>query len=462
MGFDVTVNRICSAPRKAVLAALIAGVAGGITGPVHADSYDVLLEKLRTKGVISDSEYQEFQTLREDDMKSAGKPGKDEARIKFKDGFTLESADGASSLSIEGRMHADYRSFSEDGPGSSAADTFDIRRAFLGVKGTFYKDWSFEVTGDLSADSLEYAYLDYKTADAAQIRVGAFKMPYSFEELTSSRFIDFQERSLVNALVPGKEQGLMIYGEPIKGQFGYALALSNGSGKEGDESNAQVDGKDLIARVAGNLAAFTGMPDAVIHLGLNYATGTIPAAALTGGVRTEGRGLTFFTAASPGGTEIDRDRLGLEGVFAYGPFKLQSEWVNASFQSNAPGATERELDAYYASVNWMITGEKYADNYTINGMRAIKPNNPFKKGGGMGAWELGLRYSKWDAGDLATGEFTGTKEADAITLGLKWIPVTPVRFYLNYTQTDFDTPIATATGTTDDEKAVTLRAAVFF
>jgi hypothetical protein len=33
---------------------------------------------------------------------------------------------------------------------------------------------------------------------------------------------------------------------------------------------------------------------------------------------------------------------------------------------------------------------------------------------------------------------------------------------LNYVQTDFDTPVTISGGTTDDEKAVTLRAQVYF
>jgi phosphate-selective porin OprO and OprP len=454
-------------PKRLVLAAAISAVFGGIAAPAYADSYDVLLEKLRAKGVITDSEYGEFQTLREDDIKAAEKAGKEEAKLKYKDGFTLESPDGANSISIEGRMHADYRYYDNN---NNSADGFDIRRAFLGVKGTIAKDWSFEVTGDLSADTLEYAYLNYKASDAAQIRIGAFKMPFSYEELTSSRFIDFQERSMGNALAPGKEQGLMVYGEPVKGKFAYAVAVSNGNGKEGDETNAAVDDKDIIARVATNLAGFLEIPDTVLHLGLGYSTGTIAASAANSG-RTEARGISFFSA-SAFGTEVDRERLGLEALAAFGPFKLQSEWIQANFQNGTDAPEfDRNIDTYYVSAHWMLTGEKYSDSYTLNGSRAIKPNNPFKKGGdGWGAWELGVRYSKWDASDFTTTNAPGTgvltadrsNEADAVTVGLKWIPVTPVRVYLNYTQTDFDQRFGPAATGTTDEKAVTLRTAVYF
>jgi phosphate-selective porin OprO/OprP len=385
---------------------------------------------------------------------------------RFKDGFSWESGDKQHSISLSGRVHADFRSFDIDSTNSNTADTFDIRRAYLGVSGKLYNDWSFEATSDIANGTLEYAYVNYKASDLLQFRMGAFKMPFSFEELTSSRFIDFQERSLVNAFVPAKDQGLMIHGEPVKNTFGYALAVMNGSGKNADEGNAVVDDKEFIARGALNFAPMANLSDAVLHLGAGYTTGTLPGnTALTSGIRTEGRGITFLTVNAPSAvanSETDRERLGLEGVAAWGPLKLQTEWVKSAFENSSAGY-EREIDAYYAALTWLITGEKYADFYTLNGMRAIVPNKQFKKGAeGMGAWELGVRISKIDAGELTAGQFTGTNEADAITVGLKWVPVTPVRIYLNYTQTDFDTPIAVTNGTADSEKAITLRASVFF
>ena len=41
--------------------------------------------------------------------------------------------------------------------------------------------------------------------------------PFSLEEATSSNYIDFQERSLANAMAPGKERGIMLHGRPAKG-----------------------------------------------------------------------------------------------------------------------------------------------------------------------------------------------------------------------------------------------------
>jgi phosphate-selective porin OprO/OprP len=467
------------APGKLVLAASVAALFSSLSAPAFSVDSEALIDKLREKGVLTEEEYQEMRTearaeRRAQALKEANESEKaakkaesapSELTGKFKDGFSWESGDKQHSISLSGRIHADYRSFDIDSTNSNTANTFDIRRAYLGVSGKLYNDWTFEVTSDVANGTLEYAYVNYKASDAAQIRMGAFKMPFSFEELTSSRFIDFQERSLVNAFVPAKDQGLMIHGEPVKNTFAYAVAAMNGSGKNTDEANAVADDKDIIVRGALNFAPMAQLSDAVLHLGAGYTMGTLPGnSALTGGIRTEGRGITFLTVNAPGAAtdETDRERTGLEGVLAWGPLKFQTEWVKSAFE-NTTAAYDREIDAYYGAVTWLITGEKYADFYTLNGMRAIVPNRPFKKGAeGMGALELGVRMSKIDAGDLTAGQFTGTNKADAITVGLKWVPVTPVRVYLNYTQTDFDTPIAVIGGTEDSEKAITLRTSVFF
>ncbi len=467
------------APTKLVLAASIAVLFWGGFAPAYSADSEALIDKLREKGVLSEEEYQEMRTearaeRRAQALKEAQESEKaakkaesapSELTGRFKDGFSWESGDKQHSIALSGRIHADFRSFDIDSTNANTADTFDIRRAYLGVSGKLYSDWTFEATSDIANGTLEYGYVNYKASDLLQFRIGAFKMPFSFEEMTSSRFIDFQERSLVNAFVPGKDQGLMIHGEPFKNTFGYALAVMNGSGKNTDEASAVADEKEFIVRAALNFAPMANLSDSILHLGAGYTTGTLPGnTALTAGIRTEGRGITFLTVNAAGAAtdETTRERTGLEGVLAWGPLKLQTEWIKSAFE-NTTTAYDREIDAYYGALTWLITGEKYADFYTLGGMRAIVPNKPFKKGAeGMGAWELGVRMSKVDAGDLTAGQFTGTNKADAMTVGLKWVPVTPVRIYLNYTQTDFDTPIAITGGTADKEKAITLRTSVFF
>jgi phosphate-selective porin OprO/OprP len=471
--------------RKLALTAAIAATALGFAGAAQAQQssiFDQLLEKLKDKGVLSQEDYDELKAARDEERtqqraerrqralreaQAAEKEEKAKADApatltgRFKDGFTFESGDKRHSISLTGRVHGDYRAYADD----TAADTFDVRRAYLGLSGKVYDIYSFEVNGDFaqSGTTLDVAWLNAAWFKPAQLRVGQFKMPFSIEELTSSRFIDFQERSLMNTLVPAKERGLMVHGDPFKAVT-YGVALSNGQGKNNNEGNPQIDDPDLIARVAANAAEWFGKPEMVVHGAVSYSTGSLQGGSRPlGTVRTEARGVEFFRTANLGDTdtEVDRDRLGGELSLAWGPLKVQGEYTRANFDWEAGGTSfDNDIDAYYLMAGWMITGESYASAYRGGGYRALVPEKPFGSGG-WGAWELAVRYSDFDAEDFdASSNYTN--KADAWTIGLKWIPVTNVRFYLNYVDTQFDTPVTVNGEEYDDERAVTLRAAIYF
>lgn len=463
-------------PKRLILAASVAAICAGAAVPAHADM-ETLLDKLRAKGVLSEEEYQEMRTdvraeRREKALKEAQEAEKatkkaegaaSELTGRFKDGFTWESGDKENAISINGRIHADYRTFSEDSTNNATANTFDVRRAYLGVSGRIANDWTFEAVADVAqstAPQLDVAWVNWGAFKEVQFRAGQFKMPMALEELTSSRFIDFQERSYVDQYAPAKERGAMIHGSPVTGVF-YALAASNGTGKNTNEGSAIVDGKDVIGRLGANFAEIIGNKDMVLHVAAAMSDGEQAAGAVPS-ARTEGRGLTFFTGTSPG-ADYDRKRTAGEISLAWNQFKVQGETLTANFKTVNGPAFDRDIDTSYAEVMWLITGEKYAEAYRNGAYGAIKPLRPYKKGtDGWGAWEVGLRVSKFDAGDYPTTA-TSTNKADAMTVGLKWIPNTNTRVYLNYVKTEFDTPINVTDGrTTDNEKAITARVALYF
>ncbi len=475
--------------RNLVAATLAGSMLMGFGANAMADSTDDILNALIAKGVLTEEEGALLQKGRTGEKEAAAKKKESEIKASFKDGIKWESGDKANSMSINGRVQLDYRSNNIDGTAANdkIADTFDVRRAYLGAKGTFAKYYDFEVTADFAQSSpasaagaanagnytpLDVAYMNIHWWDQAQFQFGQFKMPFSLEERTSSRFIDFQERSFVNnsSLTPGKERGAMLHGTPVAG-LNYAIAFSTGQGKNTNETTQLEDSKDFIVHADTNLAEFMGNKDAVMHIGASYANGDLPPAA-AGSQRTEGRGVEFFKAAAPNGTTMERTRYGLESVAAYGPVKLQGEYSKAKFEgTNASSVSyNNSLDAYYVEALWLITGENYADAYKKGKFDRIKPKNDFNPDfkGGLGAVEFGVRYSKFDASDFtATGTAStpllssasaNTNKADAYTVGLKWLPTANARIMLNYVKTNFDTPIVAATGATvNDEKVLMMR-----
>ncbi|CAN1526997.1 OprP Phosphate-selective porin [Methylophilaceae bacterium] len=469
--------------RSLVAATLAGSMMMGFGANAMADSTDDILNALIAKGVLTEEEGALLQKGRTGEKEAAAKKKESEIKASFKDGIKWESGDKANSMSINGRVQLDSRSNDING-GTTAntkiADTYEIRRAYLGAKGTFAKYYDFEVTIDTaSSAALDVAYMNLHWWDQAQFQFGQFKMPFSLEERTSSRFIDFQERSFVNngSLTPGKEIGVMLHGTPVTG-LNYAIALSTGQGKNTLDTDQREDGKDIVLHADANLAEMMGNKDAVMHIGASYSNGDLPPAAIST-QRTEGRGLEFFQATAPSGTTMERTRYGLETALAYGPVKLQGEYSEAKFEgTNASSVSyDKSLDASYVEALWLVTGENYADAYKKGKFDRIKPKNDFNPDfkGGLGAVELGIRYSKFDATDFDTvangaisntpvmkattaGTTSFTNKADAYTVGLKWIPTANARVLLTYVKTNFDTPVIAATGeTVNDEKVLMMR-----
>lgn len=462
---------------RGIVAAVSGAILFGAAIPAMADATDDIINALMAKGVLTEEEGALLMKGRAGEKEIAEEKKKGEIKASFKDGLVFESGDKETSIKLIGRLHADYRNFdyseSSDGTGgATGSDTFDMRRARLGFEGTFKKYYKFKVQTDMAAaNKLDEAYLNIGWWKQAQLRFGQFKMPAMLEEMTSSNNIDFMERTMANGSVAGKERGAMLHGAPLPGMT-YELAFSTGEGQNNAEDDIRVDGIDTLARVTANFAEMMGNKDMVLHAGLMYSTTDLDQANTSIGydASTEGKGVKFFDAktiaAIADDTEVERDRTGVEAAVAYGPFKLQGEWtkVGYDFDETGTAATDGCLDieTWYAQAVWNITGEPWAKMYKGGAWGGLKPKNDFDpSGSGWGAWQAGIRYSKFDADDgfRSTGS-VGFLEADAWTLGLNFYPNSNTRIMLNYVRSDFeeqDSQVLVNGRSVDDERALITR-----
>jgi phosphate-selective porin OprO/OprP len=463
-----------------------------------ADSATDIVDALVMKGVLTEEEGR---------LITKGHTSKTSVTpvLKEKDkNFSIESANGENSISLTGRMHMDYRHYdyneSNDIAASPAsaigADTFDIRRARIGMKYKFGKYYSGEIVTNLvgtssSADVLDVAYLDVAWFEKAKFRFGQFKMPFSLEQLTSSNNIGFIERSFVDSMIPGKERGVQVFGEPVPGST-YALAVSNGNistgstASFGSEADNRVDNKDIIGRVTLNFAEMVKNKEDVLHVGAAFSFGENPLSTTPLGnnssstFRTESRGLTYFAqpvfsaaAANASDRGMDRTRMGLEFAGATGPFKIQTQYVTVDHKFLGLSA---DINTYYVEGLWTITGEKHADRYKAGAFGGIKPIKEFDANTfSGGAWEVGARYSSLDATDfkgLTTTNFaagTGATKVNGYTIGLKFLPNMNSKFMLDYVYTDFKDLTASNESTLrvngrqeTEEKAILVRTQFMF
>lgn len=521
-------NKFTAAPRRLLLASSIAALFCSVSAPAVAVDIEDIVDKLREKGVLSEEEYQEMRTgLRAEKRKQAAErateaekkeKAKEAPKVSLGPALKIESADGQHSIGITGRLHFDFRDLPDeygefnDRDSASLGSGFEIRRARIGVNGKMFGNIAYEVVTSAvgSGDLIDTAWVNLDYVKPVQFRFGKFKQPFSLEELTSSNNIDFMERSYASQMAPGKKLGVMLHGEPIRG-LTYAVSHF----QQGSRQTSEGEGFQSAARVTLNAAQLVDLKDSVIHLGAggtsghyqirpavssqttSGASGTTRATIV--GFNSENRGLSNVYRAQIGGStlgtagqfagaadeiaaNVSKEMSGLEIALAYGPFKFQGEMMTASFDASHQAAGQTvagDVDADYVELVWNVTGEKWSDAYRGGAFSGIKPSSNFKPGSGLGAWQVAVRLSSYDASDIRTSGTASREQnvdkGETLTVGVNWLLNPNVRFMLDYADTKFKgsaaspaqkvTPLDITGATTtaqDSEQVVSLRGQISF
>ncbi len=530
------------------VAVAVAAVCATLAAPAFADDdVKVLLDLMLKKGVITQQDYDQF--MKDNADKAENKEFKNKRldddvtkSVKFmqkrdkdgavgESGFGLISNNGDNTINLTGRVHFDARMNNtdlnsiSDRDTASLGDSFELRRARIGINGKIFKDINYEIVTNAvgsSANLIDTAWMNYGFNKDAQVRVGRFKQPFSLEELTSSNSIDFMERSYINQLIPGKQLGAMLHGEPQKG-FTYGASIyQDGFNPVTMQSNT--GGGMAAARLTANFAELNNMPDKVLHFGFaatggkyqviptssgnTQSTPSIDTRATVLAFRSENRGLANSYRAQIGGdkliassgsigydynasannaADVTKMMGGLEFALANGPLKFQSEYARTNVDATATAVTyttscttacssaatsvDTKAKTMYAELMYNITGESWADAYKTGAFSGIKPKSNFVYGSGGGAWQIGLRYSSYDASDTSvSGSSSRTQnsaKANTVTLAANWILNPNARIMFNVAQTKFGTAVealdtASDSSTTNSETIVSVRTQINF
>jgi phosphate-selective porin OprO/OprP len=372
----------------------------------------------------------------------------------------LRSSDGNFKLELGGRAQVNYAGAEEDAEtvtGTGIADRFFLRRARFEVAGQLFRWIDFKVESDFTeSTSLKDAYLDFRPWSELGVRAGQYKVPFSREELISSRLIDFVERSILNELAPARDFGVMAHGNLFNRTVAYQLGVFNGAGEDTADNNEE---KDLAGRLV--LAPFRNTSVGFLknlELAGNFTWGDQDSVNSAQG-RTTARTSTRFTYFAAHPTRGDRTRMGADVAWAWGPIALVFEYAEQSNERENIGAGGADLDdivatGWYVAATWLITGEAK----TVGGVVAPRRNfSPFAGKFGPGAWQLGVRYAQLDFesddpvdffdGSVTNGITGGGTSAengvDALTVGLNWYFNPRVRAVFNWTRYWFDNALGT-------------------
>jgi len=352
---------------------------------------------------------------------------------------------GGSEISFEGLLQADGYWYDSDVAnlgvvsGASVGDgkdtDFAMRRAELVLKGKGPGMLNWVLGYDARADKFLDVNVQYKFDGFSFIRVGQYKQPNSFEELSSTKNNDFISKAMTTNL-----QGVA-----------RRMGIAAGTGAD----NWTVTGSVFTREMTRNLGQGNGWgargtwapildSGSLLHLGLSYVDYNAEDAGAAAGsapVLNNGDGRARFrvrpdadltgTRLVDSGQFTDADSIGtfgLEAAWVHGPFKVQSEYMKTDVSRDAHD--DFGFESWYVSGVWNITGETwgYKDGVTTTPL----PSNP---GGGM--WQVGVRYDHVDMND---GDFTAPStvtgvlggEESNLTVGVNWYLRSNFKLAANY------------------------------
>lgn len=429
--------------------ALGAGLLVGAAQPALAAVDQKLLDMLLANGSITAAQHAELSADLAREHTAAEQAVAGGAKVSTKGGLSVESADGRNTFDLIGRLYVDAAGISQDEDDLPGSGT-EFRAGRLGAEGTIAGDYDYKAEFDFAGNevTIKDLYIGYAPWN---IKVGQHKMPFSLEELTSSRFTTFMERGLPNEFATGRRIGASwAVSDPEVFPLHFTVA---GYGQEESDEDEAEEGFGAGARLAwapinsngqikGTGGSFGAGPS-VLHFGFSGAWENTP--------ETDDDFDEFRIRQRPEAHMTDRlvdtgtimgaddlTKWGAETAAVFGPFSAQAEYMRLNLDgqdmNGIAGLDELDFDGWYAFVSWFLTGESRTYKAEKAAFDRVKPAHPVGSGG-MGAWELALRRSNID---LTDGSFDGG-EMNNWTVGLNWYLTDFMRVMFNYVDVNAET-----------------------
>ncbi len=393
-------------------------------------------------------------------------------KIADKDAAAKKKAAGKPSVTFGGRIYADWYLYNQDA-GSMAQigdqqDGFRFDTVRIFAKGTAFHVIDYKLQFDfagtqqggssgsnvappdehthtlpiLQAATFKDVYIGLKELPLlGHLKAGHYKEPFSLDQLTSSRFITFMERSLADVFAPGRNVGVMAYDTLADENVTWAIgAFISEIGDEPPIYRNDNGGTALTMR-------YTWTPwydeatngRGLFHLGVSYSYRDIADGTVRYRRKPEADLGSYVVDTGSITATQDVQLLGLEAALVYGPFRIQSEYMRSHVRRN--GFANPNFDGVYVQASYFLTGEqrKYKRSSGTFSDRVVPFENFFRvrdENGcvqtGKGAWELAYRASYLDLNGVGV---SGGNVTDH-TIGLNWYLNPYTRWMFNYVNSD--------------------------
>lgn len=352
---------------------------------------------------------------------------------------------------MEGRIMYDFNFLSADAP-VEGAESYnfagnEFRRVRLAAKGKVAKNIGYKAEFDFAGGKLGFrdVFLKFNLPSSlGAVKVGSFTEPSSFDNMTSSKYITFFERSMMSNTQPFKYNAGFMYDNQklLDGKMGLQMSYTfNGEKGIAYFDDSLTEGANFVARLTG-VAYQDKETNKVVHLGVNFENRDNSNEEYKYSYRMENH-----MGIKEGGVNFEDVKnasdIGFELATTIGSLSIQAEFETASVNLNEhdgdPTDTEYKYTStgYYAFISYFVTGEHRP--YKKSTFGRVKPKNNFCiKDGGYGALELVARYSAMDYNDYPGLDTDKNYSLANVTAGFNWYLNNNTRIMYNYTNGVFN------------------------
>jgi phosphate-selective porin OprO/OprP len=336
-----------------------------------------------------------------------------------------KQADGWS-FKPRGRIQMDVGSVNAPAAIVNASTGFAsrVRRIRLGAEGTMPGGFGYKVEADFANGNAEFAdaFLTY-TDGGLKVTLGQHDNFQGLERISTSNVGSFMERASFNEAFnfERKMGGSIAYSEgPWLAQAG--VFTDSFADLTNDQNDAiGVDGRIVYAPKVGEAQLHLAASGHWRTVGDNQPTTRYRA-------RPQIRTTDLRFVATPALTVTREQDFGLEAAVISGRFHgaAEAHWLTAG----RPGLADPTFFGASVEAGLYLTDD--TRQYGAGVFRATKVKKPVGQGG-IGAWQVNLRY---DHLDLSDGTIVGGTQ-DGVAASLIWTPIDYVRFMLNYARLDY-------------------------
>ncbi|MBL8813103.1 MAG: hypothetical protein JNM43_23245 [Planctomycetaceae bacterium] len=391
---------------------------------------------------------------------------------KWNNGFEASTKDKNFKFHVGGRvqfdtvfLEASRGAFAGTGPFTDQ-DAVTFRRARLRADGTMYEtiDWCAEFdfvnsvndnpgttpteTNVITVPVPTDLWITFREVPIVNnLRIGNVKEPIGFEHLTSSRYLEFMERSynqdiFTGAFNNGFTPGVVVWDNWAEEHGTWSTGVfknnSNGFGYGiGDGEYAWTSRVTYLpwfedeGRYLTHLGVSGSVRDPNNHQAQYRARGSLRNG--MGGVNPTLSNTGLFNT-----TEVEM--AGLEFVHQMDSLMFQAEYMGAWNHKSIGNGTSAPLGAqlgdvyvygWYAETLYFLTGEHREYEKKSGVFGRVIPKNNYGKCGYLGAFQVGARYNQLC---LVDSGMDGGR-LDDVTLGLNWFLNPNLKIQSNYTYT---------------------------